>query len=41
MGVPDHLSCLLRSVYVGQEETELDIKQWTCSKLGKEYIEAV
>ena len=38
MGIPDHLTCLLRNLYVGQEETELDMEQWTGSKLGKEYI---
>ena len=41
MGIPDHLTCLLRNLYVSQEETELDIKQWTGSKLGKEYVKAV
>ena len=35
MGIPDHLTCLLRNLYVGQEETELDMEQWTSSKLGK------
>ena len=39
MGIPDHLTCLLRNLYVGQEE--LDMEQWTGSKLGKEYINAV
>ena len=38
MGIPDHLTCLLRNLYVGQEETELGMEQWTGSKLGKEYI---
>ena len=33
MGIPDHLTCLLRKLYAGQEETELDVDQWTCSKL--------
>ena len=33
MGIPDHLTCLLRKLYSGQEETELDVDQWTCSKL--------
>ena len=28
-------------MYVGQEETELDVEQWTGSKLGKEYVEAI
>ena len=29
MGIPDHLTCLLRNLYVGQEETELDMEQQT------------
>ena len=29
MGIPDHLTCLLRNLSEGQEETELDMKQWT------------
>ena len=41
MEIPDHLTCLLRNLYVGQEAAELDIEQWTGSKLGKEYIKAV
>ena len=41
MGIPDHLSCLLRNLYAGQEVTELDMEQWTGSKLGKEYVKAV
>ena len=24
LGIPDHLTCLLRNLYVGQEATELD-----------------
>ena len=40
MGIPDHLICLLRNLYEGQEkQLELDIEQ-TDSKLGKEYIKA-
>ena len=27
MGIPDHLTCLLRNLYAGQEATELDMKQ--------------
>ena len=27
MGIPDHLTCLLRNLYVGQEATELDMEQ--------------
>jgi len=38
MGIPDHLTCILRSLYTGQEETESDMEQRTGSKLGKEYI---
>ena len=42
MGIPDHLTCLLRNLYAGQEATsELDMEQWTGSKLGKEYVRAV
>ena len=32
MGIPDHLTCLLRSLYAGQEATELDMNQQTGSK---------
>ena len=41
MGIPDHLTCLLRNLYVGQEATELDMEQQTGSKSGKEYIKVV
>ena len=41
MGMPDHLTCLLRNLYVGQEEIEPDMEQKTSSKLGKEYIKVV
>ena len=41
MGIPDHPTCLLRNLYAGQEETELDMEQHTGSKLGKEYIKAI
>ena len=41
VGIPDHLTCLLRSLPAGQEETELDMEQWTGSKVGKEYVKAV
>ena len=39
MGIPDHLICLLRNLYAGQEE--LDMEQQTGSKSGKEYVQAV
>ena len=42
MGIPDHLTCLLRNLYAGQEATTgTDMEQQTVSKLGKEYIKAV
>ena len=42
MGVPDHLTCLLRNLYVGQEATlEPDMEPWAGSKLGKDYVKAV
>ena len=34
MGMPDHLTCLLRPV-VSQESTETDMEQQTGSKLGR------
>ena len=37
IGIPDHVTCLLRNLYVDQE---LDMEQLTVSKLGKEYIKA-
>ena len=40
--IPDHLTCLLRNLYAGQESTaRTDMKQLTDSKLGKEYHYAV
>ena len=41
MGIPDHLTCLLRNPYAGQEATEQDMEQQTGSKLGKEYVKAI
>ena len=41
MGIPDHLTCLLRDLYTGQEVTELEMEQQTGSKSGKEYVKAV
>ena len=42
MGIPDHLTCLLRNLYVGQEATDRTRrKQMTGSKLGKEYVKAI
>ena len=48
--IPDHLTCLLRNLYAGQEaavrtgigkKKELDIEQQTGSKSGKEYIKTI
>ena len=42
MGIQDHLTCLLRNLYAGQEATVgPDMEQQTGSKLGKEYVKAV
>ena len=39
MGIPDHLTCLLRiCMQVKKEQLELDMEQQNGSKLGKEYI---
>ena len=39
--IPDYLTCLLRTLYAGQDATEPDMEQWAGSKSGKEYIKAV
>ena len=42
MRIPDHLTCLLRNLYAGQETPVRDrYGQQTGSKLGKEYVKAV
>ena len=42
IGIPDHLTCLLRNLYAVQEATvRKGMEQQTGSKLGKEYIKAV
>ena len=42
MGIPDHLICLLRDLYAGQEAAvRTGHEQQTCSKWEKEYIKAV
>ena len=43
MGIPDYLTSLLQNLYAGlkKQQLELDMEQWTCSKLGKEYVKAV
>ena len=40
--IPDHFTCHLRNQYAGQkQQLELDMEQWTGSKLGKEYVNIV
>ena len=41
MGVPEHLTCLLRNLYAGQEATVRSGYRTDCFKLGKEYDEVV
>ena len=42
MGIPDHLTCLLRNLYASQEaQLEQDMEQQTGSKSRKEYVKAV
>ena len=42
MGIPDHLTCLLRNLYAGKrQQLESDVEQQTGSKSGKEYVGAV
>ena len=42
LGIPDHLTCLLRNLFAGQEGTvRTRYGTKTGSKLGKEYIKAV
>ena len=42
IGIPEHLTCLLRNLYAGFDKQQLkpDMEQWTGSKLGKMYIKA-
>ena len=41
MGIPDYLICSWKtSMQVKKKQLELDMKQWTGSNLGKEYIKA-
>ena len=41
MGIPDYLICLLICMQVKKQQLELDMEQWTGSKLGKEFVKAV
>ena len=43
VGIPDHLTCLLRDLYmqVKKQQLEPDMEQQNGSKSGKEYVKAV
>ena len=42
MGISDHLICLLRNLYAGQEATVRTLHEtMDCFKMGKEYIKAI
>ena len=42
MGIPDHLTCLLRiCIQVKKQQLELDVEQRTGFKLSKEYVKVV
>ena len=43
MGIPDHLTCLLRNLdlQVKKQQLEPDMEQWTGPKLVKVYVKAV
>jgi len=42
MGIPDHLTCLLRNLYAGQEATvRTEHEHQTGSKPGKDYVKAI
>ena len=41
MGIPDHLTCLLRNLYAGQEATVRIAHGTTGSKQEKEFVKAV
>ena len=41
MGIPDHLTCLLKSMLIKKQQLEPDMEQWTGFKLRKKYIKAV
>ena len=42
MGIKHHLTCLLLNcMQVKKQQLELDMEQWTGSKLGKEFVNTV
>ena len=42
MGIPDHLTCLLRNLmWAEKQQLEPDMEQLTGSRLGKEYVKPI
>ena len=43
VGIPDHLTCLLREIcmQVKKQQLKLEMEQQTASKSGKEYIKTI
>ena len=41
MGLPDHLTSQETCLQIKKQQLELDMEQWTGSKLGKVYVKAV
>ena len=41
MGIPDHLTCLLRNLYAGQKATVRTGQRTDWFQIGKEYVKAV
>ena len=42
MGIPDHLTYLLRNLYAGEDQQlDMDMEQQTGSKSGKEYVKDI
>ena len=41
MGIPDHLTCLLRNLYAGQKATVRTGQGTDWFQIGKEYVKAV
>ena len=42
LGIPDYLTCLLRNhMQVKKQHLELDMEQWTGSKLGTGYFKVI
>ena len=41
IGIPDHLTCLLRNLQVKKQQLEVDMEQQNGPKLGKECVKAV